>query len=63
VLNRLNVCIVAFNWQLPFEQRYIPSWMEVGISLFMITGIVLVFRFIAGRMPVFYTHPDYRKNH
>ncbi len=60
VLNRLNVSIIAFNWHLPFEQRYIPGWMEIVLSVFMVTCLILVFRFIVTRMPVFYEHPDYK---
>lgn len=63
VLNRLNISIIAFNWHLPLEERYIPSWMEVALSIFMVTCLVLVFRFIATRMPVFYEHPDFKDHH
>jgi Ni/Fe-hydrogenase subunit HybB-like protein len=64
VLNRLNVCIIAFNWQKPLAERYIPSWMEVMLSIFMVTCLILVFRFIVTRMPVFYEHPDFKEeNH
>jgi len=64
VLNRLNVSIIAFNWQKPLAERYIPSWMEVMLSIFMVTCLILVFRFIVTRMPVFYEHPDFKEeNH
>lgn len=63
VLNRLNVCMIAFNWHLPLSERYIPSWMEIALSIFMITCLILVFRFIATRMPVFYEHPDFKEYH
>jgi Ni/Fe-hydrogenase subunit HybB-like protein len=59
VLNRLNVCLVAFNWQLPMDQRYIPSWMEVATTVFIVTIGVVVYRFICTRMPILYEHPDY----
>ena len=30
VLNRLNVSIIAFNWQLPVEERYFPiGWRSL----------------------------------
>ena len=32
LLNRVDITIVAFNWQLPWEYRYVPSWMEVIIT-------------------------------
>jgi Ni/Fe-hydrogenase subunit HybB-like protein len=59
VLNRLNVCLVAFNWRLPMDQRYIPSWMEVATTVFIVTIGVVVYRFICTRMPILYEHPDY----
>ena len=59
VLNRLNVGLIAFNWHLPSSERYVPHWMEIAVSLFLVTAGLLVFRFIVTRMPVMYTHPDY----
>ncbi len=59
VLNRLNVCLVAFNWQLPSEQRYFPSWMEVATTLFIVFIGVTAYRFICSRMPILFQHPDY----
>jgi Ni/Fe-hydrogenase subunit HybB-like protein len=53
VLNRLNVSVVALNWQAP--QRYVPSWMELWISLTLVTVGVLLFRWIVNRMPIFQT--------
>lgn len=63
VVNRLNVSMVAFNWHLPSSERYFPHWMEIGISLFIVTIGVLLFRFIVTRMPIFYEHPDYKGSH
>ena len=59
ILNRLNVCIIAFNWNLPPAQRYYPSWMEVVTSVFIVTIGILAYRFCAARMPILYEHPDY----
>jgi len=63
VLNRLNIVWLCFNWQLPWEQRYSPNWMEIGISVFVITIGITIYRIVVTRMPVFYTHPDYRESH
>jgi Ni/Fe-hydrogenase subunit HybB-like protein len=63
VLNRLNISLVAFNWHLPAAQRYVPSWMEIATSIFIVTIGVVVYRFITTRMPVFYEHPDYQHGH
>ena len=60
VLNRLNVCLIAFNWYLPWSQKYIPHWGEVGLTLAMLTFGVLVFKFIVTKQPIFYEHPDYK---
>lgn len=59
ILNRFNVSLVAFNWYLPAKDRYFPSWMEIAISLFVVTIGLLAFRFIVTRMPILYAHPDY----
>jgi Ni/Fe-hydrogenase subunit HybB-like protein len=61
VLNRLNVCIIAFNWH--SAERYVPSWMEVWTSLTIITIGVLVFRWIVNRMPILFEHPTYHQTH
>jgi Ni/Fe-hydrogenase subunit HybB-like protein len=63
VLNRLNICLVAFNWQLPAAERYFPHWMEIGISVFVVTVGVTAYRFIVTRMPVFYEHPEFTESH
>jgi Ni/Fe-hydrogenase subunit HybB-like protein len=63
VLNRLNVSLIAFNWYLPMEERYIPHWGEIGVTVFVVTCGILAFRFIVTRMPVFYEHPDYKGAH
>ena len=63
VLNRLNISLVAFNWHLPSAQRYFPSWMEIAISVFIVTVGVVVYRFVTTRMPILYEHPDYRTDH
>jgi len=63
VLNRLNVSLIAFNWHLPGEMRYVPSWQEVGVTLFVVTMIVVTFKFISSKMPIFYDHPDYKDEH
>ncbi|MDO9264862.1 MAG: Ni/Fe-hydrogenase cytochrome b subunit [Desulfosalsimonadaceae bacterium] len=63
VINRLNVCLIAFNWQLPSADRYFPSWMEIFTSVFIVTVGVVIFRFIVTRMPIFYEHPEYKDIH
>jgi Ni/Fe-hydrogenase subunit HybB-like protein len=63
VLNRLNVCLIAFNWYLPAEEKYFPHWMEIAISVFVVTLGLLAYRFICTRMPILYEHPQYQDHH
>lgn len=63
VLNRFIISLIAFNWQLPSDERYFPSWMEVAISLFIVTCIITAYRIICSLMPVLYEHPDYKDAH
>jgi Ni/Fe-hydrogenase subunit HybB-like protein len=63
ILNRLNVSVIAFNWHLPSSERYFPHWMEIGISVFLVTIGVILYRFIVTRMPVLYEHTDYKDEH
>lgn len=60
VLNRFNVSMIAFNWKLPSEIHYFPSIWEICISIFVVTMIVTVYRFIVYNMPVLYEHPDFK---
>jgi Ni/Fe-hydrogenase subunit HybB-like protein len=57
VLNRLNVSVIAFNWQNPV--RYVPTWMEVAVSLTLVTVGVLAFRWIVNRMPILFEDPAF----
>ena len=63
ILNRLNISLIAFNYHLPSSERYFPHWMEIGITLFVVTIGVLVYRFIVTHMPILYQHPDYQEDH
>jgi len=63
ILNRFNICLVAFNYHLPSSERYFPHWMEIGISVFIVTLGIIIYRFIVTRMPVLYEHPDYKDAH
>ncbi len=62
VLNRFNVSWFAFNWQLAPADRYFPSWMEIAISVYIVTLGVLIFRFLSMHTPIFYEHPQYREH-
>jgi Ni/Fe-hydrogenase subunit HybB-like protein len=57
VVNRLNVSILAFNWQNP--TRYVPSWMELVVSLTLVVVGVVAFRWICNRMPILWEDPAF----
>jgi Ni/Fe-hydrogenase subunit HybB-like protein len=59
VINRFNVGLIAFNYHLPSSERYFPHWMEIGISVFVVTIGILAYKFIVTHMPILYAHPDY----
>ncbi|HIE25840.1 TPA: Ni/Fe-hydrogenase cytochrome b subunit [Candidatus Poribacteria bacterium] len=61
ILNRINVSIIAFNWNA--EVRYFPRWMEFAVTITIITFGLLMFRWIANRMPILYEHADYKDAH
>ncbi|MHB1006782.1 MAG: NrfD/PsrC family molybdoenzyme membrane anchor subunit [Chloroflexota bacterium] len=57
VLNRINVSMVAFNWQ--ETERYFPRWSEFAITLAIVTALVLTYRWVVNRMPVLRPHPEF----
>ncbi len=64
VLNRVNVNLIAFNWNLPDHwSRIVPSSGEVIMILAMITLHILVFRWILNRFPVTRELPQYKGMH
>lgn len=63
ILNRFNISLIAFNYHLPSQDRYVPHVMEIIISVFIVTVGIVAFRFISTRMPVFYEHPNYKGDH
>ncbi len=50
ILNRLNISVVAFNYNQPVH--YVPSWMEVWVSATLVIIGIMLFRWIVHRMPV-----------
>jgi Ni/Fe-hydrogenase subunit HybB-like protein len=50
VVNRLNVSVIAMNWQI--TPHYVPSWMEIVTTITIVTTGVLTFRWIVNRMPI-----------
>jgi Ni/Fe-hydrogenase subunit HybB-like protein len=50
VVNRLDVSVVAFDWAAAVH--YIPTWMEVVVSLTLVTLGIQVYRFVVNRMAI-----------
>ena len=59
ILNRLNVSVIAFKWYVP--GHYVPSWIEIVITLAVVFGEIWAFRWVANRMPVFSESPRWVK--
>jgi Ni/Fe-hydrogenase subunit HybB-like protein len=55
ILNRLNVSVIAFNWNRPV--RYFPHWMEITVTITIVTIGVLVFKWMVNRMPILLDAP------
>jgi len=63
ILNRLNVSIIAYNWYLPTSEKYYPKWMEVALTVGVVTMLILAYRFVVNRMAIMHEHPDYESSH
>ena len=59
VFNRVVVCFVAFHHALPPERRYVPGWMEVWVSVALVTALVVAFRWLSARLPILSAHEDW----
>jgi Ni/Fe-hydrogenase subunit HybB-like protein len=59
VLNRLNISVIAFKWYAAV--RYVPTWMEVVVTLAVILSEIWVFRWIVNRMPVVSESPEWAR--
>jgi Ni/Fe-hydrogenase subunit HybB-like protein len=57
ILNRLNVSIIAFKWYA--VEHYFPSWMELMITLGVITAEIVVLRWVVERMPILRNPPEW----
>ncbi len=57
ILNRLNVTVIGFRWDMAI--RYVPSWMEVVVTLTVIFTEIWIFRWVINRMPVLRDAPSW----
>ncbi len=55
ILNRLNVTVIGFRWDAVI--RYIPTWMELIVTLTVIFTEIWIFRWVINRMPVLKDSP------
>lgn len=60
ILNRLNITVITFNWNLPGHLHHIiPPWQEVAVVMAIATIHIIVFRWILNRMPVLREEPGF----
>jgi len=57
ILNRLNVTVIGFKWDMAI--RYVPSWMELVVTLAVIFTEIWIFRWVITRMPVLRDSPSW----
>lgn len=57
ILNRLNVTIIGFRWDMPVH--YVPSWMEIVVTLTVLFTEIWIFRWVINRMPVLRESPKW----
>lgn len=59
IINRLNVTVIGFRWDA--EIRYVPTWMELVVTLAVIFTEIWIFRWVINRMPVLRESPSWAK--
>ncbi len=57
ILNRLNISIIGFKWNA--ATHYVPSWMEIVITLAVISAEIWILRWVINRMPVLRDSPSW----
>jgi len=60
VMNRLNVTVIGFRWDAAVH--YVPSWMEIVVTLAVIFTEIWIFRWVIHRMPVLRESPAWVKD-
>lgn len=55
IINRLNVTVIGFRWDAAVP--YVPSWMEIVVTLTVIFTEIWIFRWVINRMPVLRDSP------
>lgn len=57
ILNRLNVTVIGFRWDAAVH--YVPSWMEIVVTLTVIFAEIWIFRAVIRRLPVLRDSPSW----
>jgi Ni/Fe-hydrogenase subunit HybB-like protein len=60
ILNRLNVTVIGFRWDMPVH--YVPSWMEIVVTMTVLFAEIWIFRWVINRMPVLRDSPEWAKD-
>ena len=50
IINRLNISVIGFRWDAAVH--YVPSWMEIVVTLAVIFTEIWIFRWVINRLPV-----------
>jgi len=59
IINRLNVTVIGFRWDA--ATHYVPSWMEIVVTMAVIFTEIWIFRWVINRMPVLRESPSWAK--
>ncbi len=57
IINRLNITVIGFKWDAAVH--YVPSWMEIVVTLTVLSIEIWIFRWIVRRMPVLRESPSW----
>jgi Ni/Fe-hydrogenase subunit HybB-like protein len=57
IINRLNVTVIGFKWT--EAARYVPTWMEIAVTLAVIFTEIWIFRWVIRRLPVLREPPGW----
>ncbi len=60
IINRLNVTVIGFKWDAAVP--YVPSWMEIVVTLTVLFVEIWIFRWIINRLPVLRESPNWAKS-
>jgi len=55
IINRLNVTVIGFRWDAAVH--YVPSWMEIVVTMAVIFTEIWIFRWVITRLPVLRESP------